>query len=97
MNVTRHAKVRQDQRGISTEAVEAAVSYGRIIRGRNAEVYFLGVREVRQAHARGIDLRRAKNVQVVLSHDGAVITCYRTARPSRDWCRRRRSQRGGQW
>jgi hypothetical protein len=55
------------------------------------------VREVRQAHARGIDLRRAKNVQVVLSHDGAVITCYRTARPSRDWCRRRRSQRGGQW
>ena len=94
MNLTNHAKVRQGQRGISTELIETALTYGRLIRVRDGEGFYLGVQEVRQARARGLDLRRAKNVQVIVGHDGSVITCYRTARPAREWTRRRGSSRG---
>lgn len=94
MNMTHHATVRQGQRGISTSTIEATVTHGRLIRGRNAEVFFLGAREVREARARGLDLRRAQNTQVIVGHDGSVITCYRTSRPARDWTRRRARRSG---
>ena len=57
----------------TTSTIEATITHGRLIRGRNAEVFFLGAREVREARARGLDLRRAQNTQVIVGHDGSVI------------------------
>ena len=90
MNLTAHAKVRRAQRNISLATIEAVLTHGRVIYGRKAEVMFVGRSEVRRAHSRGIDLHHAVNVQVVVSHDGRVVTTYRTNRPFRSWCRPRR-------
>ena len=89
MRMTRHAQARAAQRNISERVVSAVVGHGRLIRGRNVEAFFLGEREVRHADRRGLNLSFARNTQVIVSHDGQIITLYRTDRPMRDWSRSR--------
>ena len=89
MKITRHAQARAAQRNISRDVVSAVLVHGRLIRGRNVEAFFLGRREVKQARRCGLNLSFARNTQVIVSHDGQIITLYRTDRPMRDWSRSR--------
>ena len=90
MTLTHHARYRCAQRNISVRILKAVLGHGRLIRGWQSEVFFLGEREVRRAKSDGLDLSFARNTQVVCGHDGAVITVYRVDRPVRGWSRQRR-------
>ena len=75
--LTRHAWQRMTARGIPTDAVEAALQYGRIVHTRGAAISVIGRKEVEQCHKHGINLSAYEGVQVVCSPDGAVMTTYR--------------------
>lgn len=79
--LTLHATDRSRARGISTEAIDAVIAFGKHRAIRGADVYTLGWREVR-FHARaGIDLSRWEGIEVVCAHDEQVLTVYRNKNP----------------
>lgn len=80
-NLTRHAAYRCVTRCISIAAVDAAMDYGNCRHGRGAVIYILGWREVRYWQERGIDLSRWEGVEVVVAHDGQILTTYRNRHP----------------
>lgn len=79
MNMTSHAQTRIQQRGISAQAIDAILSYGRRKRHHGADVYFLD-KPSRQRLACSIGqkeylkLERSLNSYLVVSDDGAIIT-----------------------
>ncbi len=75
--LTGHARQRLRQRAIRLTAVEAVIDFGqrRLVRG--AEIYMIGWRDVRYYRECGLDLSRFEGIEVVCSHDGAVLTVYR--------------------
>ncbi len=75
--LTTHAGIRMNQRGISPGVVELVLSYGRTIYSRGTTYKVIGRKEVAFFAARGIDLRSADGLHVLLGQDGAVITAYR--------------------
>lgn len=84
--LTDHARHRMTHRGISLEALSAAVLFGRVstVRG-GAEIFRIGRKEVEQARIQGIDLSPYEGVQVVCSVRGYVITTYRSHRMRSRW------------
>lgn len=78
---THHAAQRSRTRGIPTQAVTAAVAFGRHRVARGADIYIVGWREVRLQARHGLDLSRWQGVQVVCAHDGTVLTVYRNKLP----------------
>ncbi len=76
--MTTHAFVRMQQRGIRPAGVQAAVAYGRRIRAKGVTFCVLGRKEVERQAERGVDLHAFEGVQVLLSHDNAVVTVYRS-------------------
>ena len=93
--LTRHAAERMAVRGLPQAAVVAALTYGRLVCVRGAEIHVIGNREVKRLRSEGLDLSRYEGVQVVCSQDGAIVTVYRShdfrsLRPRRP---RRRLQR----
>ena len=93
--LTHHAIDRSRSRGIPTEAIEAALDYGKHRAIRGADVYTIGWREVRFFAERGIDLSRWEGIEVVCAHDGRVLTVYRNKNPRalRDRAARARDRR----
>ena len=89
MELSKHARFRSAQRNISPRVVRTVLQYGRLIRGRDCEAFFVGEREVNRARISGIEIAFARNTQVVCGHDGVVITLYRTNRPMREIASRR--------
>jgi len=79
--LTRHAERRSRARGIPTEAIEAALSYGKFRATRGADVYTIGWRQVRFHAEQGTDLSRWEGVEVVCARDGRVLTVYRNKNP----------------
>ncbi len=79
--LTLHATVRCRNRGIPTDAVDAAIQFGKHRAIRGADVYTLGWREVRFYADFGIDLARWEGIEVVCAHDGHVLTVYRNKNP----------------
>lgn len=75
--LTRHARERMVNRGLSLTAIRTALEYGRIVYIRCAEIHVIGRKEVAWFDRLGIDLSPYEGVQVVCSSDGAVITAYR--------------------
>ncbi|WP_459936775.1 DUF4258 domain-containing protein [Desulfonatronum parangueonense] len=75
--ITNHAWRRMTARGISTEAVEAVLDYGRVVYTRGAAICAIGRKEVKFFSRQGINLTLYEGVQVVCSTDGAVVTTYR--------------------
>ena len=75
-------------RSLSRNAVEAALTYGRKIFARGAEIFAIGRKEVAYYASRGIDLKDFAGIQVVCSHDGQIITAYR----NHDFSRIRKSK-----
>lgn len=80
MTWSKHAKRRSQQRAISTEAILAALDWGRLIRQRSGRrAYHLGRREVEAAAKAGVRLERFRGTAVVLGSDQGVITVLRTS------------------
>lgn len=76
-SLTKHARKRMNSRGLSDDAVTAALMYGRLTRTRGSEIYAIGRKEINKFKTIGIDLSNFDGVQVVCSSDGAVLTTYR--------------------
>lgn len=79
MGLTKHAKHRMRQRGISTEAVDAILAYGMRQRHRGADIYYLDKKSRRRlagafGRERYSKLERALDSYVVVSDDGAIVT-----------------------
>lgn len=81
---TAHAQTRCQQRSISSEVVDALLSYGERRRHDGADVYYLTkAARSRVAGALGTQYRmmeRALNSYIVVSDDGQVITAARRYR-----------------
>ncbi|MCB9764440.1 MAG: DUF4258 domain-containing protein [Alphaproteobacteria bacterium] len=75
--LSKHAWRRMSGRGISAEAVQAALRYGRAVQQDGAEIYFIGRKEVQRLRPR-VDLRAHQGVHVVVARDGMVVTVYRS-------------------
>lgn len=88
--LTLHATDRCRSRGIPTEAIDAAVEFGKHRATRGADVFTIGWREVRYHAERGVDLSRWEGIEVVCAHDGQILTVYRNKNP---WAFRDRAAR----
>lgn len=77
IHLTEHATKRMQQRQISQDMVNMVSIYGRTIYSRGATFKVIGRKEVEAWAHRGIDLRAAEGLHVLLSGDGAVMTTYR--------------------
>lgn len=75
--LTDHARARMSQRGISGDAVLAALCHGRSAHVRGAEIFAIGRAEILRAGRHGIDLAGYEGVQVVCALSGAILTVYR--------------------
>lgn len=75
--VVPHAWQRMRQRGIAPALVEQVLRYGRTIHARGLLFCVIGRKEVDHFAARGIDLRAADGVHVLVQADGTVLTTYR--------------------
>jgi|GEM_PF-1741326 len=89
LKLTNHSTLRQQQRGILDGVMEAVLAFGDVYRaGDGCLAYFLGDQAARR-HA--LQLRRvadrARNVAVVVSGDGAVVTVQHVPKPKRRWRR----------
>lgn len=82
--LTEHARQRMSHRGISLEALSAAVHFGQVSSMRGgAEIFLVGRKEVARARSHGVDLSPYEGVQVVCSVRGHVLTAYRARRRRR--------------
>lgn len=72
-----HAWQRMQQRGIPPELVEQVLRYGRVIYARGLQFRVIGRKEVDFFASRGINLRAAEGVHVLVQADGSVLTTYR--------------------
>jgi hypothetical protein len=75
--LTKHAAERMSRRGLPAAAVSAALTYGRVVSIRGADIHAIGRREVEWYEREGTDLTRFEGVQVVCSPEGAILTVYR--------------------
>ncbi len=76
--VTEHARHRMEQRGVSEEAVELALHYGRKIHSRGAIFHVIGRKEISKLGNTHPKLRLLNGVQVLTSTDGeSIITVYK--------------------
>lgn len=76
--LTKHAWERSNSRGLTRDAIDATLQYGRVVHVRGAAVHVIGKKEVRRFAEIGVDLEKYEGVQVVCSPDDeAVLTAYR--------------------
>ena len=71
-----HVEEEMAKRGISFEAVEQTLTFGRYKRTRGAKIFAIGRKEVEFYMDLGFDLRAYENTHVVCSND-VVITSYK--------------------
>lgn len=78
INVTQHAALRMQQRGISKDSLNQVLEYGRRIHSKGMLFRVVGRKEVALYAARGVDLKHAEGVHALVGSDGAVVTVYRS-------------------
>lgn len=76
-HLTEHARVRMYERGVTHQALCAAVYFGRAVSVRSAEILAIGRNEVRSCWRDGIDIAPYEGIQVVCGSNGAIMTVYR--------------------
>lgn len=78
VKVTDHARKRMGQRGVSEEAVELALHFGRKIHSRHAIYHVIGRKEIIKLGDQHPEMKELDGVQVLTASDGeSVITVYR--------------------
>ncbi len=75
--LTKHAEKQMKRRGISSEAVQKVLDFGREVYARGAIIYVLGRKEIEHFKNIGINLIGLNGLQVVCADDLSVITVYR--------------------
>lgn len=87
LKLTNHARIRQQQRGILAGVMEAVVMFGDVYRaGDGCIAYFFGDQAARRNDTRLRHISdRVRNVAVVVSSDGAIVTVQRVTHPKRGW------------
>ena len=83
VKLTRHARVRAQQRAVRRGALAAVLDYGTSRpAGNGSHEFFLGHREVVAARRTGVDLRRFEGTAVIATAYLKIITVYKTSRPA---------------
>ena len=77
IQVTQHAALRMQQRGIPSRVLNDVLAYGRRIHAKGMTYLVVGRKEVALYASRGLDLTPADGVQALVGKDGAVVTVYR--------------------
>lgn len=76
--LTEHARQRMDQRGVSEQAIELALRFGRKIHSRRALFHVIGKKEINKLGGQYPELKELDGVQVITTGDNeSVITVYR--------------------
>ena len=77
LQLSDHAEVRLQQRGISRRAVTLAFDHGRAYHaGKGRSAYYLGRRAIKHSRARKRELARYQGIAVILGRDSRVVTAY---------------------
>lgn len=89
LGFTKHASRRAAGRAIDAETIAAVLEHGRLFwAGRGCVAYFLGRRTVAWARRRyRLCLERFRDIAVILSPEGKLITVEHCHRPPRHWKR----------
>lgn len=95
--LTGHAYRRMTARSLSYDAVTAALTFGRSVRTRSADIHVIGRKEVEPYRHQGIDLSSFEGIQLVWALDGTVITVYRNRNFRGLRPRRRQRRYGSKW
>ncbi|ABK97803.1 DUF4258 domain-containing protein [Pelobacter propionicus] len=74
LSLTDHACKRMSGRSISAGQIDQVLRYGRVSHTRNATIYAVGRREVKEY---GRFLEPCDGIHVLCGSDGEVITTYR--------------------
>jgi hypothetical protein len=74
---SKHAELRESQRGISQKQILLAYKYGRIIHARRATYYVIGIKEINKFGLIEPELKTMNGIQLVVSSDGTLLTVYR--------------------
>ncbi len=77
--ISEHAHCRMNQRGISMEMIELAMTYGRVRHDRGAWKYIVGDKEIRQWKARVPAILRCRGIHVVVK-GRCIRTVYRNVK-----------------
>ncbi len=81
---THHARKRSAERGVSSDAVQAALWWGREVRVPTIIHHVLDRKSVAAARREGVDVDRYLGTIVIESaRTGAIVTVYRTRSPKR--------------
>lgn len=76
--LTRHAEIRMQQRGIQLTDIELAVRFGRRIHAKGLTYYVIGRKEVSRHAQHGRDISDLCGLQVLVQEEeGLVVTTYR--------------------
>jgi hypothetical protein len=77
--MSQHAEVRMQQRGIRRTDVELAVQYGRRIHAKGLTYYVVGRKEVERQAMHGVNIAGLAGLQVLVKkEDGMIVTTYRS-------------------
>jgi hypothetical protein len=74
---SKHAELRESQRGISPKKILLAYKFGRIIHARRATYYVIGIKEIDKYGLIEPELKAMNGVQLVTSLNGTLLTVYR--------------------
>ena len=83
---TEHARARMNQRDITERAIRLVLAYAQPWAEEEKDVYRLSDAEIIQAQAQGVPLQQLRDLTVVMTSDGCVITAY--------WCSKQASGLG---
>lgn len=72
-----HAWQRINGRGLSLDAIQRVIKFGRAVHVRGATIFAVGRKESTRFGHEGIDLSDVEGIQVVCSNDGVIMTVYR--------------------
>ncbi len=75
--LTEHAEQRMEERGLTPDAIEAAMTFGREIHTRGITIFAVGRNEVKNALSSSLDISPFEGTHVLCGKDGDVITTYR--------------------
>ena len=73
---TQHADQYIGKRGISPQAIELVLEFGRQVRSRGAIFYVIGKKEIERYHKIEPRLADLNGVQMITSEEDVVITAY---------------------
>ena len=73
VNLTQHAALRMQQRGIAADSLNQVLAYGRRIHAKGMLYRVVGRKEVARYATYGIDLKHVEGLHALVSSDGAVV------------------------